>query len=187
MRNRDSNRFPTLAFFIDRHGKRHAPPPPPLVEGRPPWVPLPNEYRRDAVLAKCPALACRRAQACRSPHYRKFCRKTHLRAEEFRARLAAKIDRLMKAQVKALGLGAVAPPAEKDGSLRGLKRAFEQRLMDDEHKFLLDWQENWVREMQAKEAAEISAQVAEAAQAARARRASRRRGRRNKGINSARK
>jgi hypothetical protein len=154
MRNSDRAKFPTLAVFIDRHGKTHVPPLPPLVEGCPPWHPRPNEYRREVALKKCPVLACRRAGRCLRPYMKKFCLKTHMSAVDFRGALARKIDRLMKEHAVALGLGKVPPPVEKDGGMRGLKRAFEQRLMDDEHKFLLEWQENWVKEMQAKEAAE---------------------------------
>ena len=154
MRHSDKSKFPTLAVFIDRHGKRHAPPPPPLVEGYPPWMPRPNEYRREVALKKCPALACRRAHACRVPILKKFCRKTHVRAPAYRATLAIKIGRLMKEHAKALGLGKVPPPVEKDGGMKGLKLALDQQMKDNEHKFLLEWQENWVKEMKAKEEAE---------------------------------
>lgn len=90
-----------------------------------------------------------------------------MRAEAFRATLAAKIDRLMKEQAKEMGFGKVPPPVEKDGGMKGLKRAFEQRLMDDEHQFLLEWQENWVKEMKAKEEAEVAAKAARASSAGR--------------------
>lgn len=153
MRRSDKSKFPTLAVFIDRHGKTHAPPPPPLVEGYPPWMPRPNEYRREVALKKCPVLACRRAHECRAPLYKKFCRKTHVRAEAFRATLALKIGRLMEKHAKEIGLGK-APPVDKNGDMKGLKRALEQRMMDDEHKYLLEWQEKWVKEMKAKEEAE---------------------------------
>jgi hypothetical protein len=154
MRHSDKSKFPTLAFFIDRHGKRHTPPPPPLIEGYPPWYPRPNEHRREVALKKCPVLACRRAHKCRAPYMKKFCRKTHMQTLEMRAALAIKLDRLLKEHVKSLGPGKMPPPAEKEGSMRDLKRAFEQRIMDDEHKLLLEWQENWVKEMKAKEEAE---------------------------------
>jgi hypothetical protein len=154
MRHSDTSKFPTLAFFIDRHGKRHTPPPPPLVDGYPPWHPQPNEYRRETPLKMCPVLACRRAHACRAPIRKKFCCKTHVRVSAFRVLLAMKIGRLMKQHAKELGLGKIPPPVEKDGGSKGLKLALDQQMKDNEHKFLLEWQENWVKEMKAKEEAE---------------------------------
>jgi hypothetical protein len=154
MRHSDKSKFPTLAFFIDRKGKTHTPPPPPLVEGYPPWMPRPNEHRREVALKKCPVLACRRADECRAPFMKKFCRKTHMRTVEMRVALAIKIGRLMKEHAKELGLGKVPPPVENDAGMRGIKLALDQQMKDNEHKFLLEWQENWVKEMKAKEEAE---------------------------------
>lgn len=147
---KSSRQFETLVTWTSPDGKVHVPPDPPLVQGYPPWLPRPNEYRRNPPLAKCPDRKCRRANTCVSPHYGEFCRKTHMEREEFRAALVRKIDRLMKQK---LGDAWDDSPPDPDAAIvtppREIKHALEAAQAANERSALLRWQLNWLDSVKA--------------------------------------
>lgn len=139
--DRDKN-YPTLVTWTDPSGKCHVPPLPPLVEGAPPWVQRPHEYRREQPLPKCPSLACRRAAACNDPHHGKFCRKTHMDVETYRIGLIKRITALNK-RFFAEGMHLL------PRSNMTLRQAFLLRSEEGHREELLKWQSRWIEQKKA--------------------------------------
>lgn len=146
--------YPTLVTWTSPDGKVHVPPEPPQVHGYPPWIPRPNEYRRETPLKKCPDKKCRRAGTCVNPHYGEFCQKTHMEREAFRAALVVKIDRLMK---KKLGddwdISPHDPNEPSPTPPPGMKRILETAQARNERAALLAWQTGWIAKVKAEYAA----------------------------------
>ncbi len=149
--------------FIDHKGKEHFAPDPPEVNGLPPWIWQPNEYRRTEHLKKCPSLTCRKAQACRSPHYDGFCQKTHYSADQWRLRLCKRIDEVTKV-ILANPEKYPPQPSRKssftdhngkthviDYHLRDLKASFEKRMYEGWAELEREYQQKWVDEQKEKE------------------------------------
>lgn len=141
--------YPTLITWTSPDGKLHVPPDPPLVKGYPPWFPRPNEYRRRPPLKKCPDTKCRRAGKCVSLLYGEFCQKTHMMADDFRAALANKIDRLMREK---LGADWDKPDADEPYDPcptphPDIKRDLEKAQAEKEHQELLNWQTQWIEKV----------------------------------------
>jgi hypothetical protein len=98
-------------------------------------------------LKKCTALKCRRARRCAAPLYDKFCQKTHMEREEFRGRLADKIEALMKLH----NIPSSTPtPNEIPTPPPEMKRALQARQDEIEYEELLKFQTQWIEKQKAK-------------------------------------
>lgn len=146
--------FDILITWTAPDGTVHVPPDPPLEKGYPPWMARPNEYRRDTPLKKCPDIKCRRAGKCLSLLYQEFCQKTHMHAEEFRAALVLKIDRLM---TEKLGDAWPSGPRPPDQPIctppRAMKIILEKAMHLKHREALLQWQTVWIERRKAEYAA----------------------------------
>jgi hypothetical protein len=139
---KSSLQYPTLVTWTDPQGKTHIPPDPPLVDGCPPWLPRPNEYKRETPLTRCPSLACRRSHVCASLLYGAYCQKTHMDRETFRGKIIEHIDAITRScgrePAEYTGGPVPTPPPE-------MKRALQQRQDFLFHEALLKWQTDWIQ------------------------------------------